>query len=97
MKTVDTVLAAVRPGVSEVPKPAGTDLVAAINQGFAEFELAYHNQFHKAFAAEGSLPHQEILAFRTGGIQSRPAETRRSAACQDPGIPANAGGDDCRL
>ena len=55
MKTVDTVLAAVRPGVSEVPKPAGTDLVAAINQVFAEFELAYHNQFHKAFAAEGSL------------------------------------------
>ncbi len=34
---------------------AGRDHVDAINQLFAEFELAYHNQFHKAFAAAGSL------------------------------------------
>ncbi len=31
------------------------DHVDAINQIFAEFELAYHNQFHKAYAQEGSL------------------------------------------
>lgn len=31
------------------------DHVDAINQLFAEFELAYHNQFHKAYAQEGSL------------------------------------------
>lgn len=34
---------------------AGKDLVDAINQMFAEFELAYHNQFHKAYAREGSV------------------------------------------
>lgn len=34
---------------------AGRDQVDAINQLFAELQLAYHNQFHKAFAAEGSL------------------------------------------
>ena len=28
----------------------GMDHVDAINQIFAEFEFAYHNQFHKAFA-----------------------------------------------
>ncbi len=33
---------------------AGRDHVDAINQLFAELELAYHNQFHKAFAAAGS-------------------------------------------
>ena len=33
----------------------GRDHVDVINQVFAEFELAYHNQFHKAFAQEGSL------------------------------------------
>ncbi|MES2626464.1 MAG: replication protein P [Pseudomonadota bacterium] len=33
----------------------GRDHVDAINQIFAEFELAYHNQFHKAYAQEGSL------------------------------------------
>jgi hypothetical protein len=30
------------------------DHVAAINQLFGEFQLAYHNQFHKAYAQEGS-------------------------------------------
>lgn len=34
---------------------AGRDHVDAINQLFAEFELAYHNQFHKAYGQEGSL------------------------------------------
>jgi hypothetical protein len=29
---------------------SGPDLVDAINQIFAEFELAYHNQYHKAYA-----------------------------------------------
>lgn len=31
------------------------DLVGAINQMFAEFELAYHNQFHKAYPSEGNV------------------------------------------
>jgi hypothetical protein len=31
------------------------DHVDAINQLFTEFELAYHNQFHKAYGQEGSL------------------------------------------
>ena len=31
------------------------DHVDAINQMFAEFELAYHNQYHKAFPDEGAL------------------------------------------
>ena len=31
------------------------DYVDAINQLFAELELAYHNQFHKAYAQEGSV------------------------------------------
>ena len=34
---------------------AGVDRVDAINQVFAEFEFAYHNQFHKAFADAESL------------------------------------------
>ncbi|MDR2212865.1 MAG: hypothetical protein LBE21_04490 [Pseudomonadales bacterium] len=34
---------------------AERDHIDAINQLFAEFELAYHNQFHKAYAQEGSL------------------------------------------
>ncbi len=34
---------------------AGQDHVDVINQMFAEFELAYHNQFHRAFSQEGSL------------------------------------------
>lgn len=29
--------------------------IDAINQMFAELELAYHNQFHKAYASEGDL------------------------------------------
>jgi hypothetical protein len=33
----------------------GMDHVDAINQIFAEFEFAYHNQFHKAFAEAESL------------------------------------------
>jgi hypothetical protein len=35
--------------------PGKRDHIDAINQLFAEFELAYHNQFHKAYAQEGSL------------------------------------------
>ena len=31
------------------------DHVDAINQVFAEFEFAYHNQFHKAFAESEAL------------------------------------------
>ena len=31
------------------------DHVDAINQAFAEFEFAYHNQFHKAFSDAESL------------------------------------------
>ena len=31
------------------------DHVDAINQVFAELELAYHNQYHKAYAQEGSV------------------------------------------
>jgi hypothetical protein len=34
---------------------SGLDHVDAINQVFAEFEFAYHNQFHKAFADAESL------------------------------------------
>jgi hypothetical protein len=37
------------------PTAAKAAIVDAINQVFAELELAYHNQFHKAFAQEGSL------------------------------------------
>jgi hypothetical protein len=36
-------------------KTSGHDHVDAINQMFAEFELAYHNQYHKAYAQEGSV------------------------------------------
>jgi hypothetical protein len=52
---------AVQPGVEKrgaANKKPGTsqhDHIGAINQLFAEFELAYHNQFHKAYAQEGSL------------------------------------------
>lgn len=64
MKTLDKLLDQVVPAASAVPAPTpqaqstpGTrrDHIDAINQVFAEFELAYHNQFHKAFAQEGSL------------------------------------------
>lgn len=45
--------------VNQAGKIAGEhgarDHIDAINQIFAEFELAYHNQFHKAYAQEGSL------------------------------------------
>jgi hypothetical protein len=33
----------------------GHDQIDAINQVFAELELAYHNQYHKAYAEEGSI------------------------------------------
>lgn len=36
----------------------GPDQVDAINQMFAEFELAYHNQYHKAYGD----PHRLVLA-----------------------------------
>ncbi|MES2606884.1 MAG: replication protein P [Pseudomonadota bacterium] len=61
MKSIDTLLPkASNPKAMTTAKPAasaaaGRDHIDAINQLFAEFELAYHNQFHKAFAAEGSL------------------------------------------
>ncbi|MCH7816474.1 MAG: hypothetical protein IIC60_07890 [Proteobacteria bacterium] len=40
---------------SEFNHAAEMDHVDAINQVFAEFEFAYHNQFHKAFATSESL------------------------------------------
>lgn len=58
---------AVRPGVAEPNDNYGggyagdssndneLDHVDAINQVFAEFEFAYHNQFHKAFGSAESL------------------------------------------
>jgi len=70
MKTLDKVIpgvvqqAGIQPPATQAEKPvrsrgqgsaAGRDHVDAINQLFAEFELAYHNQFHKAYAQEGSL------------------------------------------
>ena len=40
----------------KIPEAQGElDHVGAIIQIFAEFEFAYHNQFHKAYAKEGSL------------------------------------------
>lgn len=70
MKKVDTLLAAVLPGKpalaagqsfgseqgAQPQRGAGErDLVDVINQVFAELELAYHNQFHKAFGQRGAL------------------------------------------
>lgn len=67
MKTLDKVIPSVLKQ-TESGRPAGTlnesaqayshnrrDHVDAINQLFTEFELAYHNQFHKAYGQEGSL------------------------------------------
>lgn len=34
---------------------SGHDAIAAVNQVFAELELAYHNQFHKAYSGDGTL------------------------------------------
>lgn len=55
--TVSTVRAGGDPmaGRKATEEKSRRDHVDAINQIFAEFELAYHNQFHKAFAQEGSL------------------------------------------
>ncbi len=67
MKTIDKIIPGVltQAGAQPVAKPAARasaqteagkrDRVDAINQLFTEFELAYHNQFHKAYAQEGSL------------------------------------------
>lgn len=70
MKHVDTTLANVVPGKQQLRNSAvetaaaGTkgraaagarDHVDVINQVFAELALAYHNQFHKAFAEDGAL------------------------------------------
>lgn len=68
MKHVDQTLAGIVPapgpgkrqlpgsaGTAPRPAAAGRDHVDAINQVFAELALAYHNQFHKAFAEEGAL------------------------------------------
>jgi hypothetical protein len=64
MKTLDKVLSTVTATAATPPQggsraaapgAASRDHIDAINQLFAEFELAYHNQFHKAFAQEGSL------------------------------------------
>ncbi len=47
------------------------DHVDAINQMFAEFELAYHNQYHKAFPDEGALNlGKKILVSSLAGIPS---------------------------
>lgn len=43
------------PGEAAAREAPGRDHVDAINQLFAQLELAYHNQFHKAYAQEGSL------------------------------------------
>ena len=66
MKTLDKLLNQVMPTAPAVreatpqAQPAQTagarrDHIDAINQVFAEFELASHTQFHKAFAQQGSL------------------------------------------
>ncbi len=69
MKTLDKMIPEVLPkaGSSPVVQPHGAekttreysntkrDHISAINQLFTEFELAYHNQFHKAYAQDGSL------------------------------------------
>ncbi|MDY6983961.1 MAG: replication protein P [Pseudomonadota bacterium] len=70
MKTIDKVIPGVlnETRAAKAGPPAGAvneraqsygqnqrDHVDAINQLFTEFELAYHNQFHKAYAQEGSL------------------------------------------
>ena len=49
-----------QPVAGSSPAPAiktgtGNDHVDVINQLFAELELAYHNQYHKAYGQEGSL------------------------------------------
>lgn len=41
--------------VSASGTKSSKDHIDAINQMFAEFELAYHNQYHKAFPDEGAL------------------------------------------
>ncbi|MCB1616983.1 MAG: hypothetical protein KDI30_13295 [Pseudomonadales bacterium] len=40
-----------------------SEVVNAINQMFAEFELVYHNQFHKAFSSEEKLSWTKRLWF----------------------------------
>ena len=43
-------------GQSETKRSSGVpDLIDAINQVFAEFELAYHNQYYKAYADQDRL------------------------------------------
>jgi hypothetical protein len=42
-------------GSRQQEERASRDHVDAINQMFAEFELAYHNQYHKAYSGEGSV------------------------------------------
>ena len=58
MKKLDQLLGKRLPAsqaATEAPARAGADHVDAINRVFAEFELAYHNQFHKAYAQADSL------------------------------------------
>jgi hypothetical protein len=59
MKKLDQLLGKGLPAnqeaVASAPTRAGADHVDAINRVFAEFELAYHNQFHKAYAQADSL------------------------------------------
>lgn len=62
VKQAGTQLPAERGGAGDARAAGGPqrsthqrDHVDAINQLFTEFELAYHNQFHKAYAQEGSL------------------------------------------
>jgi hypothetical protein len=63
MKPIDSVLNTMPTAANAAKKTAKpqaanggkTQMVDAINQVFAEMEIAYHNQFHKAYAQEGSL------------------------------------------
>lgn len=63
MQKVDAVIKKVEVnGVAETAREgyrttsaASHDHIDAINQMFAEFELAYHNQYHKAYAQSGSI------------------------------------------
>jgi hypothetical protein len=43
------------PEIQEEDTRQKHERVDAVNQMFAEFELAYHNQFHKAWGTEGNL------------------------------------------
>ncbi|GJM13727.1 MAG: hypothetical protein DHS20C12_21300 [Pseudohongiella sp.] len=54
-KSTPTVGEGIAESTGEFSSDAKLDRVDAINQIFAEFEFAYHNQFHKAFGDAESL------------------------------------------